>query len=284
MSIWEIDCYRRPLHDETANPLWELVVCESEGTFAWNTFCPQAQVHADWVTEQLRHLMGDRPPPQTIRVFRPQTLNLLEPACTQLGISLEPTRRTPYLKHHLHELAAQYFKHPGYTGQPYQPIEIDQPPPLPLDEALWGNQWQFAALPAGEIVDAFTGRMIPILEMPEHLLPLNLGVASTVPIPGVVIEGRRTLRDTRKGALRLAQWLRDAHPIALNYISGSPNGLVLEAGLVDRWVIATFEDPEVAASAREFEQRKIASRGLHFLLVQPDDSGMTYSGFWLLRQ
>ncbi|NEQ67039.1 MAG: DUF1092 family protein, partial [Symploca sp. SIO2D2] len=23
--------------------------------------------------------------------------------------------------------------------------------------------------------------------------------------------------------------------------------------------------------------------GLHFLLVQPDDSGMTYTGFWLLQ-
>jgi hypothetical protein len=69
----------------------------------------------------------------------------------------------------------------------------------------------------------------------------------------------------------------------LNYISGAPDGLILEAGLVDRWIVATFEDPEVTTAAQAFEQRKKHCRGLHFLLVQPDDSGMTYSGFWLLQ-
>jgi hypothetical protein len=70
----------------------------------------------------------------------------------------------------------------------------------------------------------------------------------------------------------------------LNYIPGDPDGLILEAGLADRWVVATFSDPEVAAAAQAFRSRQQANRGLHFLLVQPDDSGMTYSGFWLLRQ
>jgi hypothetical protein len=83
--------------------------------------------------------------------------------------------------------------------------------------------------------------------------------------------------------MQLARWLQDAQPVALNYIAGAPDGLILEAGLVDRWVVATFGDKEVATAAQMYEQRKQLSRGLHFLLVQPDDSGMTYSGFWLLR-
>jgi hypothetical protein len=58
---------------------------------------------------------------------------------------------------------------------------------------------------------------------------------------------------------------------------------MLEAGLVDRWVLTTFSDPEVNTAAQSFQQRQQAALGLHFLLVQPDDSGMTYSGFWLLR-
>jgi RNA-binding protein Tab2/Atab2 len=69
----------------------------------------------------------------------------------------------------------------------------------------------------------------------------------------------------------------------LNYIAGAPDGLVLEAGLVDRWIVATFEDAEVTTAARLYQQRQQLSHGLHFLLVQPDDSGMTYSGFWLLQ-
>ncbi|MBD0393881.1 MAG: DUF1092 family protein, partial [Microcoleus sp. C1-bin4] len=136
--------------------------------------------------------------------------------------------------------------------------------------------WRFASLPAGDIEDAFQGRPLPILEMPELLLPLNLGLASTVPVPGVVIDGGRQ-------SMRLAKWLQDAKPLALNYIPGEPDGLILEAGLVDRWVVATFEDSEVKAAAQIYQQRKQLSKGLHFLLVQPDDSGMTYTGFWLLN-
>ena len=83
--------------------------------------------------------------------------------------------------------------------------------------------------------------------------------------------------------MQLARWLQEVQPLALNYIAGAPDGLVLEAGLVDRWVVATFEDKEVAESGQAYEQRKLLSQGLHFLLVQPDESGMTYTGFWLLK-
>ena len=83
--------------------------------------------------------------------------------------------------------------------------------------------------------------------------------------------------------MQLARWLENVQPVALNYIAGTPDGLILESGLVDRWVVATFEDKEVAAAAQTYEQRKQLSGGLHFLLVQPDESGMTYTGFWLLQ-
>jgi hypothetical protein len=47
--------------------------------------------------------------------------------------------------------------------------------------------------------------------------------------------------------------------------------------------MATFEDAEVMDSAKTFEVKKQLAKGLHFLLVQPDDSGMTFTGFWLLQ-
>jgi hypothetical protein len=59
--------------------------------------------------------------------------------------------------------------------------------------------------------------------------------------------------------------------------------LNLEADLCDRWILATFQDPEVAQAAQTFQERKQLNKGLHFLLVQPDDSGVTDSGFWLLQ-
>lgn len=112
--------------------------------------------------------------------------------------------------------------------------------------------------------------------MPEFLLPINLGLASTLPVPGVIIYGGRQ-------SMLLARCLQQTHPVSLNYLAGAPDGLVLEAGLVDRWIVATFEDQQVAAAAKLYEQRKKQCQGLHFLLVQPDDSGMTDTGFWLLQ-
>jgi len=153
---------------------------------------------------------------------------------------------------------------------------INKPPPIPLPENLWGEKWRLAAIQAGNLVEDFADRPIPILSIPENLQPLNLGLASTLPIPGVIIYGGRR-------SMHLARWLQATNPVALNYIPGAPDGLVLEAGVVDRWILATFANPEISAAGRIYEQRKQQSQGLHFLLVQPDDSNMTYSGFWLLQ-
>lgn len=276
MTVWEIDFYRRPLQDASRNPMWEWVVCSATGKLLEQAFCSQVDVNTEWIVKKLRLLEQSFSTPSQICVFRPQTFNVLDPACQELGLTLLPTRHTSSLKQLLQKLAEKYAQMPEYTRQPYDPIALDQPPPLPLDDNLLGQSWQFAALPAGEIADAFAGRMIPVLDLPEPFLPLKLGLPSTLPIPGVVIEaGRRSLR--------LAQWIQTAQPFVLNYIPGAPDGLILEAGLVDRWIVATFDDSDVALAASNFESRKQATQGLHFLLIQPDTSGVTYSGFWLLK-
>jgi hypothetical protein len=284
MHVWEADFYRRPFQDQLGHPLWELMVCDPMRTFSFSAMCTQSEANATWLASQLQQAAGsDKNLPERVQVFRPQCLSLMEVACQSLKIGVEPTRRTFALKQWLQERyaqggaeLAQQYPDIQYTGQFYQPLELEKLPPLPLPEQLWGEQWRFASLPAAQIEEAFLNRPIPILEMPKTLLPLHLGLASTLPVPGVVIDGGRQ-------SMRLARWLQAASPVALSYIPGAPDGLILEAGLADRWVVATFEDPEVAAAAQIYEQRKQLSQGLHFLLVQPDNSGMTYSGFWLLQ-
>lgn len=276
MLIWQADFYRRPLQDETGQVLWELLVCDETRKFEYEASCPQSQANASWLVEQLR-LAAAQQLPDLIEVFRPQSLSLISKAGQELGVAVEPSRRTFALKQWLEERVQLYHSMDNYTGESYNPLAPDKPPPTPLPENLWGEQWRFATLPAGDVEQAFAERPIPILKMPEFLLPINLGLASTVPVPGVVIYGGRQ-------SMRLACWLQDARPVALNYVAGTPAGLVLEAGLVERWIVATFEDNQVAQAAQAYEQRKKLSQGLHFLLVQPDDSGMTYSGFWLLRE
>lgn len=277
MTIWQADFYRRPVQDEAGNPLWELVVCDRTRTFNVSAWCPQAQANAAWLTQQLQQWIEEsKTIPQQLQVFRPQSLSLLETACQPLSIPVEPTRRVAALKQLLQERAESYPTLSGYTDQPYEPVKLEQPPPLPLPEALWGEQWRFAAIASADLEPVFRGRPIPMMSMPDELLPNSLQLASTLPIPGVVIDGGRQ-------SMRLARWLQQVNPVALNYIPGDPDGLILEAGLVDRWVLATFHNEEAIAAAQTFRQRQQDSKGLHFLLVQPDNSGMTYSGFWLLQ-
>ncbi|NJR39488.1 MAG: DUF1092 family protein [Leptolyngbyaceae cyanobacterium CSU_1_4] len=259
MNIWQADFYRRPLPAESSSPLWELLICDPEGRQILSAFCPQREANSLWLTQQIQKV-GDLP--DRLQVFRPQCLSLLQAACQPLGVVVEPTRRTAALK--------QLVK------ARYGTIELEKPPPVPLPETLWGEQWRFGAIAAPDLVPVFSNRMIPIRDMPESLLPIKLNLPSTIAIPGVIIDGGRQ-------SMLLARWIERSHPHALQSIPGDPNGLILEAGLSDRWILTTFDDADVVGAAQTFQQRQQAAQGLHFLLVQPDDSGMTYSGFWLLK-
>lgn len=273
--IWQADFYRRPLRDADGQVLWELLVCNSTRTIEFVALCPQSQANAHWLVEQLHRVADEMP--DTIQVFRPQSLSLITVAGKQLRITVEATRRTHALKQLLRARSPLYRNMENYTGEAYDLLAIEKPPPTPLPEKLWGEQWRFAALSAKDVEEAFQERPIPIMQMPPALMPLQLGLASHISVPGVIIYGGRQ-------SMRLARWIQQASPVALNYIAGVPDGLVLEAGLVDRWIVATFEDQEVSTAAQIYEQRKQQSKGLHFLLVQPDNSDITFSGFWLLRQ
>jgi len=281
MIAWQVDCYRRPLATPEGQPLWELLICEAADQtlgFTYGVMAVQSEVTADWLRHHLQ-VARDKAaqPPDEIQVFRPQCLSLLEAAAAALAIPVVATRHTPTLKQWLQQRAAWYPTLDTYTGEPYDPLALDRPPPNPLPESLWGDQWRFAAMTAGEFERTLPHEPIPICELPLEWLPQQLGLASTRPIPGVVIDGGRQ-------SMPLARWLQSVQPVCLQVLAGPPHGLVLEAGLVDRWILTTFEDPQVAAAARTFEQRQMASQGLHFLLVRPDDTGMTHTGLWLLRQ
>ncbi len=260
--FWQADFYRRSQPDKSGRVLWDLSICDSSLEFKYEATCLQSEANSNWVASQIKQAASDNLP-LGIQVFRPQSLSLIEKAGISLGIKVEATRRTAALK--------------KWLEQKQQFTTLDKPPPTPLSENFWGDKWSFATLSAGNIADFVSERPIPILETPDFLLPINLGLASTVPIPGVVIYGGRK-------SMFLARWLKESRPVALNYIAGAPDGLVLEANLVDRWIVATFEDEEVSEAAKVYQQRKQQSQGLHFLLVQPDDSGMTYTGFWLLQE
>ncbi len=267
-STWQADLSRRPQTDAQGKPLWELLICDRSGSWQFTRRASQSDISGGWVGQQLAEAIALHHPPTTIQVFRPQSFSLISTGAAPLGITVEATRYTPQLKGILYHLSKEV--------RGWEPLEIEQLPPQPLPERLRGENWQFAALAAGEVEYAFRDRPIPIVSTPDYALPTAEGLSSDLPVPGLIVYGGRASR-------ALAQWLQSIRPIALDYLSGPPNGIILEAGLAERWVIATFEDKEVATAAAVFQQRKQASEGIHFLSVQPDDAGVTTSGFWLLR-
>ena len=278
MVIWQADLHRPPLTDEQGQPLWEFLLCDPQFKFSYGALVPQAQLNSGWVAEQLKqaiHRAGETP--DRLQFFRPQAESLLRLASEALGIDIEPTRQTPTLHRWLQQRTQWYPSLQGHTGEGYAPLRLDSPPPQPLPEELWGEQWRFAGMKAGDFEQTLPYEPIPIRHLPPELMPVNFGLPSTTPLPGVVIDAGRQ-------SMTLCRWLQSARPAWIAYIAGEPDGLILHAGLVDRWILTTFSDADVAEAGQLFEQRKRQSGGLHFLLVRPDDSGMTNTGLWLLRQ
>jgi hypothetical protein len=273
MNIWQSDLFRNSSSTQGENQ-WLLIICDRDNKLIYEAQCEQSQVNATWLTNQLQQAGQDNPPTK-IQIFRPQIIGLFTLATKNLNVSLETTRRIPAIK----EKVRQYteINLSVISGKNY--LGLDRPPPQNLPENIWGQDWNLVSISAGEIINFTQNRPIPFCDLPESLLAIHSQLNPTTKIPGIVINGG-------KKSLILARWLVKEQPVALNYIPteiGRSGGLVLESGLVDRWILATFESETVAIAAKAYEQAKQETQGLHFLLVQPDDSGMTYTGFWLLK-
>ena len=280
MHIWQADFYHLPSQLGEQQRQWELIICESNAFSPGNHLekliytaqCSSKDANAQWLEKQLLSA-AKRQLPDKIQIFRPQALGLLTVAAEKLGITVEATRNTEVLK----QVSIQRYKN---QFPDYNPLALDKPPPQALPENLWGDRWQIANIAAGQIVDLFGDRPIPICSLPEELFPINLGIASNIPVPGIVVYGGRK-------SMQIARWIEQKVPAFINYIPtevGKSGGFILETGLVDRWVFNTFESEQAASVAKDYEQKKQAAKGLHFLLIQPDDSGMTYTAFWLLKK
>ena len=275
MNIWQADFY---YHSSLENDKqWLLVICTSPNNNSheikpiYIAECSSDNANAAWLEQQML-LVDEGKLPDKIQVFRPQALGLITVATEKLGIKVEATRNTDNLKQILTE---RYKNNPNYN-----PVALEKPPPQALPENLWGDEWQIANIAAGQIIDLFSDRPIPISSIPPELYPINLNLTSDIFIPGVVVFGGRK-------SMQLARWIGEQNPAFIKYIPtevGKSGGFILETGLVDRWVFNTFESEQAASIARKYEDNKQTSKGLHFLLIQPDDSGMTTTAFWLLRE
>ena len=117
-SSWQVDFYRLPQQTSLGESQWELVVCDEGDDSVKTQCCLQGEATVDWLVATLAQMMeGGKP--QRMRVFRPESLQLLQLAGEKLGISVEGTRRTNLLKKVLRDRGGE------------ERIKVESPPPQP---------------------------------------------------------------------------------------------------------------------------------------------------------
>jgi RNA-binding protein Tab2/Atab2 len=161
----------------------------------------------------------------------------------------------------------------GQMGQNEEPTFSAVPQPMP--EHLWGDRWQFVRLTAEDLEFRLLERSIPIREVVSSARPSEQAIAPNTLIPGVMIEAG-------KQSMRLARWVATQQPVSLEAVNRELGALMLRTKS-DRWIMATYQDDAVKEASKNFEALKSTSSGIHFLLIQPDDTGITHSGLWILR-
>lgn len=236
-------------------------------------FCPAARAGAVWLRSHLEQLIEEQGgPPLEVHVFRQASFNLAGSVFRTFGIPLRLTRRTIALQRWLTWRGLNVY--PLETGYRIPPHVAPAPRsvPIPFPSELLPEEWGFSALPAPEL--AQIARLpIEYLDVPLVHEDWDPNPTSTT-VPGVFLFG--------KSSRPLARWLDSHDPVALTYTEAELSGLVLDAGSDERWILATFADPQMQAGGRHFADRQQQTRGLHFLAVQIDqDSDIT--GFWLLQ-
>lgn len=153
----------------------------------------------------------------------------------------------------------------------------NMPPPQPLPDDLWGERWQFVGVTAADLEERLLERPIPIRQVMPFALPSQQQLPATTMIPGIlIVAGRRSMP--------LARWLTQHPPTHVNAVQRELGALLACTSTQEQWILATYQDEAVALAGQGFEARKGQSQGIHFLLIQPDDSGVTYTGLWLLQE
>ena len=194
---------------------------------------------------------------------------MVQRAAAPLGLEVLPSRRCYGLVEWLQERERTvYSAMEGHLSGPLAPpLSSVQPLAIPLPEAVRGDSWSWAQLPAESFSEA---------------ADWQISFAGLVPLPACAaaapVAGLRLFSPSR--ALALAGWLAGLEPVRLEV---RDQQLVLEAGLEDRWLVSELKPEEADAARAAFQLAREQAGGLQFLAVQTAESATDFAGFWLLR-
>lgn len=280
-TVWELDFYSRPILDERDKKRWEVLITEGlqsvdaspDELFQYSKYLSNTEVNSIQLKAAIEEAIAQSAvTPSRIRFFRFPMQAMITRACEELGIAAQPSRRTLALKQWMDvRKTSVYPNEPGYTDKPSPTIGPPPPAPRPLPDALVGQQWALVNLAAQDLA-----------EMPEwpidfgEAFPLSLAdIDDSTPIPGLVIFSSR--------AMPMAGWMSGLEVSELRVEASTPPRLILETGIAESWVIATFNTAPLQQEAAAFEAAKAKANQVHFLAVQADPNTESFAGFWLLQ-
>ena len=195
---------------------------------------------------------------------------MVQRAADALGLVVVPSRRCYALIDWLRERERMVYPlEEGYMAGPLAPPPQPQRSnPLPWPEVARGDHWSWALLPVSALREAnewpigFAG-----------LLPLRNDLPAEASVPGIRLFSRQR-------ALAIAGWLAGLEPARLELEAAQ---LVLEAGLDDRWRLATLPNDEAEATREAFRRAREEADGWQFLAVQTAEDATSFDGFWMLK-
>jgi hypothetical protein len=284
---WEVDFYSRPVLEPDGRKRWDLLICATPpvtsvgeapiapSPFRFEKRCAAASVNSQWLREALAEALEraeqeDQPRPRRLRCWRSSMRPMVQRAAEALGLVVLPSRRCFSLIDWLRERERQLYPlEEGYMAGPLAPPPQSQRPvALPWPEVVRGDRWSWATLPASALGEAaeWSIGFAELLRLPD-------GLSAQALVPGIRLFSRRR-------ALALAGWLAGLEPVRLEVEEGQ---LVLEAGLDDRWRLATLTSEEATASKEAFSRARQEAAGLQFLAVQAGEDDTHFEGFWMLR-
>lgn len=276
---WDVDFYSRPVLEAGGRKRWELLVCSAANSgddgFRWARNCPADSVNSIWLREALAEALQEAATrglgtPRRLRCWRGSMRAMVQRAAEGLGLELVASRRCYALIDWLQQREQEvYPTQEGYLSGPLAPPPMPVlPPARPLPEAARGDRWSWAHLTVEAMADAAAW---------------EIGFAGLVPTPAsasaeATVPGIRLFSSSR--ALAMAGWLAGLEPVRLEV---RDRQLVLEAGLDDRWLLATLPANEAEAAASALADARQQAGGLQFLAVQNDENATGFEGFWMLR-
>lgn len=279
-TIWELDYYSRPILDDDNKKVWEVLICESptqidaqpDTLFRYAEYCSSSQVNSGWLQNAIKEAIARAPkPPDKVRFFRQAMNNMITTACKALDLPAQLSRRTFALNQWLHDrMETVYPNHPGFQEAVNPSVVFPTTPPQNLPDALLGQKWMFATLPA----EAFLEMNDWSIEFGEAFPFAFTQLQPDASVPGLIIYSPR--------ATAMAAWMSGLELATVKYDAELPNRLLLETGVNDRWLLTSL-DAKTQIEAQNFEAAKQHSNQVHFLAIQSRPDVESFAGFWLLQ-